>query len=35
MSCEVQLSALIENLDDVKSFFGLSTITGEILKIFP
>lgn len=34
MSCEVQLSALVENLDEIKSFFGLSTITGkDFLKI--
>jgi hypothetical protein len=29
MSCEIHLSAVIEDLDEVQSFFGLSGISGK------
>lgn len=29
MSCEIQVSAIVENLDEIQTFFGLSGISGK------
>lgn len=29
MSCEIQISAVVENLEEVQTFFGLAAISGK------
>lgn len=34
MSCEMQVTAIVENLNEIKTFFGLSAIPGETKNYF-
>lgn len=32
MSCEIQVSAVVEKIDEIQTFFGLGGIAGRKLK---